>query len=434
MYLAPRLPVAIVAVALIAAAARGVAVPLAVALDALLIVVAGLDVLLAPRAASLGITREVPGVLSVGRRETVALLFRNPTTRRLTVSIRDAAPPSLNRSPIRHRAVIANGGGARVTAEICPSRRGLAQIGPVTVRCAGRFGLAGRQTTVPLVDRVKIYPALPGRAEAELRLTRARLLQSGERSSAMRGGGTEFDSLREYHPDDEFRRINWAATARAGKPISNTYRQERNQQILLLLDGSRLMATTIGGVSLFEIGVDAAMTVAELGARIGDHVGVVAFSSRVLAMVGPRGGRAQPRRIIDAVYGVSPTLDAPNYRDAFGTLLSRYRRRSLLVLLTELTDESAMESLFSALPVLLARHLVLVASARDPGTDALARSDVSSSEDAFGKVAAAMALESRERTAARLRAMGVDVVDRPAGELAGAIADRYLRTKAAGRL
>ena len=71
------------------------------------------------------------------------------------------------------------------------------------------------------------------------------MLQSGYRLSSIRGGGGEFDSLREYHPDDEFRQINWRATARSTKTISNTYREERNQQVLLLVDASRTMAGTV---------------------------------------------------------------------------------------------------------------------------------------------------------------------------------------------
>ena len=434
MYVARRLPIALVAVAAVAALARGAAVPLAISLDAVLIVLAVVDVVSAPHPASLGVIREIPGVLGVGRSDTVTITCHNPTGRRLPVSIRDASPPSLNREPLRHAFVTDGGAWFRASASITPARRGIATLGPVTIRTAGRFRLAGRQRALPIVERVKVYPALPGRAEVELRLTRARLLLAGERSTAVRGGTGEFDSLREYHPDDEFRRINWAATARADKPISNTYRQERNQQVVLLLDAGRLMATTLDGVTLFEHAIDAAMAVAELGARIGDHVGAVAFSSRVLAMIGPRGGRAQPRRILDALYAVAPTLDAPNYRAAFATLLARYRRRSLLVLLTELTDEAALDSLFGALPVLLRRHLVVVGSARDPSTEALAGSLPSSSDEVYAKVAAVQALDARERAAARLRAMGVDVVDRPAGELAGAIADRYLRAKATGRL
>jgi len=317
---------------------------------------------------------------------------------------------------------------------IHPSHRGHATVGPVTVRTEGPLGLGGRQRTLPLEGRLKVYPALPGREEVELRLERARLLQSGQRSSAIRGGGTDFESLREYHPDDEFRRINWRATARAAKTISNVYREERNQQVILLLDASRMMAATVQGVSRFEHALDASVAVAELAARVGDLVGMVAFGSDVVAMLGPRGGRAHPKRILDALFDLEPRLEAPNYGQAFAALLSRHRRRALLVLLTELTEESAMEALFEAIPSLRARHLVVLGSVLDPEQGRLAESSARSSEDVYLKAAAAGSLLAREHAAGRLQKMGVAVVDRPPGKLAGALADHYLRIKAYGRL
>jgi uncharacterized protein (DUF58 family) len=294
--------------------------------------------------------------------------------------------------------------------------------------------MGGRQATLPLLDRIKVYPALPGRAEVELRVERARLLQSGERSSMFRGGGTEFDALREYHPDDEFRRINWTATARAAKPITNVYREERNQRVMVLLDASRTMAGSIDRVSRFEHAIDAAVAVTELAARVGDQVGMIAFGSQVAAILGPKGGRAQPRRIVDLLFDVQPSLDAADYRGAFAVLLSRYRRRSLLVLFTELADESAMESLFAAIPVLLPQHLLMVASVVDPQVLALRDAAPGSYDAAYLGAAAAASVEARERTARRLRAMGVMVEDREPTRLAGAVADRYLRVKSAGRL
>ncbi len=279
-----------------------------------------------------------------------------------------------------------------------------------------------------------MYPALPSRREVETRLERARQLQSGERSSTIRGGGTEFDALREYHPDDEFRRINWRATARAAKPVTNIYREERNQSVTLLLDAGRMMATTLEGVPRFEYAIDAAFAIAELASRAGDHVGMLAFAGDVVAMVGPRGGPSQPRRILDALYDVEPSLEAADYRRAFSTLLGRHRRRSLLVLLTDLMEESAQESLFTAMPALVRRHLVLVGSVTDASIERIARAVPEDSETAYLKAAAAGALERREDAAARLIRMGVGVVDQPPGRLAAALADRYLRIKAYGRL
>jgi uncharacterized protein (DUF58 family) len=434
MFTTPRMAVGFVAAGVLAAVlpAPAFGVLLAACVAVLVLLVA--DVVLAPPPVALRVHRHAPDVARMSRPAEVALRFHNPTRRKLRVTLRDSTPPSLQRAPKKHWAVAGAGSWARVVAELRPTRRGNAILGPVTVRTFGPIGLGGRQRTLPSRTRIKIYPSLPGRAEVDLRLERARLLQSGERSSAIRGGGTDFDSLRDYHPDDEFRRINWRATARAAKPISNQYREERNQQLVLMLDASRMMAGSVAGVSRFEHALDGAIAIAELAGRIGDRVGMVAFGSDVLATVGPKGGRAQPRAILEALFDLEPALEAPNYPRAFNALLSRHRRRSLLVLLTELVEESGLESLLGALPVLLARHLVLVGSVLDPEVEALALLLPSSSEDAYLKAAAAESLAARDRAGQHLRRLGVGVVDAPPGALAGRLVDQYLRIKAFGRL
>jgi uncharacterized protein (DUF58 family) len=392
------------------------------------------DVLLAPRAGSMRASRGVPEVLRVGLQADVDVTLHNPLHRSLRVAVRDASPPSLGRKPPRHDLTMRPASWATLRGTLAPSRRGRATLGPIAVRTAGPLGLAGRQSALPIEAVLKVYPSLPARAEVRSRLDRARALGVGERSSAVRGGGTEFDSLREYHPDDEFRRINWLATARRTKPMTNVYVEERNQQILLLLDAGRTMAGTVGGASRFEHAMDASFALAELASRAGDHVGMVAFAAGVLAMVPPRGGPAQPRRILDSLFALEPELGATDYVGAFSAVLARNRRRSLLILLTDLTSDAVAEPLYAALPALLRRHLVVVGSVRDPELEALATSAPRDSAEVYTKAAAAGALLERDLAAGRLRKMGVPVDDRAPGRLAGALADRYLRIKALGRL
>src|SRR5260370_29874591 len=206
-----------------------------------------IDVGIAPRRGSLQATGDVREVGALDRPAKGTLRLHNPTGRRLKVATHEAAAPSTGLYPPRQSTVLDAHGWGVLEEDIVPSRRGRLTLGPLTVRTEGPLGLGGRQRSLPLVARLKCYPALPGRKQAELRLQRARTLQSGYRLSPIRGGGGEFDSLREYHPDDEFRQINWRATARSTKTISNTYREERNQQVLLLVDASRTMAGGVAG-------------------------------------------------------------------------------------------------------------------------------------------------------------------------------------------
>lgn len=392
------------------------------------------DVVLAPRATDLAFERAAPAVTGLDRNDTASIKVHNPLERSVELAVRDAAPPSLGREPRIQRALVPGGSRVILDAVMAPSRRGYADLGPLTVRTAGPLRLAGRQSAIASLARIKVYPPLPGRALVARRIQRARELLIGMRSSAFRGGGNEFDSLREYHTDDEFRRIDWFATARAGKPITKVYREERDQQVMLLFDAGRSMAGTVAGTSRFEHAIDAGFALAELATYVGDRVGMLAFGARIDRMIGPRGGRDQPRRILDLLFDVEPALEAPDYPRAFATVLERHRRRSLLVVLTELTDERAMEPLFEALLTLRARHLVVVAAVQDPEIADVARSTPGDAEAAYEKAAAAESLAARSRAAARLRGIGVGVEDRRPGELATAVADRYLAIKSGGRL
>jgi uncharacterized protein (DUF58 family) len=404
------------------------------ALLALFCAMAFFDYTRAARAADLQIELDNPQTVSVGQVREISIRLHNPTYRLLRVGIHLQAPPSLGLANARRNMLIVPNEWWAGSVTFQPSVRGFLPLGPLTVRTLGPWAVAGRQEIVDLTRRVKVYPALPGRRQIGLRLNKALFLKSGVRSSDIRGEGTTFDSLRQYHPDDEFRRINWQATARANEPISNVYRQERNQHLLILIDAGRTMATSIAGYSRYEYAMDACIGLAELAGHLGDHVGAMAFAARPKVVVPPRSGRAHARLILDQLFDLSPSLEAPNYRIAFARLVAQFPRRALLVMLTELTEPAAMETLFQAMPALVSRHLVMVASITDPAIRLLTAAAANTSQDAYLKAAAEESLLNRERAAVKLRALGATVIDQDPADLPGRLAEEYLRVKAHGRL
>jgi uncharacterized protein (DUF58 family) len=279
-----------------------------------------------------------------------------------------------------------------------------------------------------------VYPPFRSREEAELRIERARILEVGLRSASGRGRGTEFDQLRDYGPDDDHRRIDWAATARTGRPIVRTYRAERNQVVVLLLDTGRTMAGQVAGVPRLEHAMDAAMCVTAVATRLGDRTGLVAFDRDIRAVVAPSAGRRQLGLVTDAMYDLEPELVEADVRGAFTAAITRFRRRSMLVLLTDLVEQSVGETLLPALPLVARHHLVLVGAVQDPDVLRWAADTAADAESAYRKAAAVGALEARARATARLRAVGVVVVDAPPGGLAPMLTDAYLEAKASGRL
>lgn len=429
--------VAAVAVAAVAVVViGGDPVVQAAVLDGLLVVAALADYLLAPRPGAVGVARELPAAAVLGRRAVMSWRVTNPTGRHLRVAVADALAPSLGASRRRFSVRLPPGAERVVAAELLPRRRGRFEIAGVTVRVAGPLGLVCRQGGRALPATLRVHPPLRARDEAELRINRARLLEVGLRSAPGRGGGTDFEGLREYQPDDDSRRIDWAATARtaSGRAIVRTYRAERNQTVLVLLDTGRLMAGRISGLPRLDHALDATLMLTTVATRLGDRTGVVAFDEQVRAIVPPGRGREQLGRVAEAVYALEPGLVESDYRGAFVTALRRFHRRSLLVLLTELAPEAMAETLHPALPLVVRDHLVVVAAVADPTLVTWATAVPETASEAYRKAAAVGALERRRQAAAALRARGATVVDAVPGRLAGLLADAYLRVKATGRL
>jgi uncharacterized protein (DUF58 family) len=405
------------------------------AVDGVLLALAGVDWWLAVPPAAVAVERELPGIVALGQPALVRWRVRADRGCRLRLS--DELAPSL--SPERRRArltVPAGGGRARAGTTIRPTRRGRFTPTEVVVRVDGPLGLVARQGRRRLPGVLRVYPPFRSRQEAELRIDKARILEVGLRSAASRGGGTEFDSLREYQVDDEFRRIDWAATARSGgaRAIARTYRAERNQTVLALLDTGRTMAGRVEGVPRLDHAMDAVMMLTAVATRLGDRAGLVAFDSQLRAMVPPGHQREQLSRVTEAMYSLEPQLVESDYRGAFVQTLARFRRRALLVVLTELAEQAMAETLVPALPLVPRDHLVVVASVRDPDVETWAAASPGEAGAAYRKAAAVAALDERARVARRLRAVGATVVDARPGRLAPALADAYLRVKATGRL
>ena len=402
--------------------------------DGVLALAAIVDWLLAPRPERVGVERELPGVLALGATGEVVWRLHNPTSRRLRVALADDLAPSLRAGTRRVRVAIPPRGRAEARTTIQPARRGRFDLATVTLRVEGPLGLAARQRRVAHPGLLRVFPPFRSRDEAELRINKARILEVGLRSAQGRGGGTEFDQLREYSVDDEFRRIDWSATARAGKTIVRTYRAERNQTVIMLLDNGRVMAGRVDDVPRVEHAMDAVMMMTAVATRLGDRCGLVAFDRRVQRVVAPAQSRNQLARVTEAMYELEPQLAESDYAGAFAETLGRFRRRAMIVILTDLVEQAVGDSLMPALPLIVRNHLVVVAGVQDPDVVRWARATPSDASGAYRKAAAVRSLDERRRTVARLRGLGATVIDAPPGKLAPLLADTYLGVKATGGL
>lgn len=391
------------------------------------------DWLLAGGAWRVGLGRAVTPLLSLGEQGHVRWTVAPSRPWRQRVELADELVTTLG---VQRRAAVTldRVGSSTITAAMRPTRRGRHQMDTAVVRVAGPLRLVARQHQRELPGRIEVHPAFPSRREAELRVVDRRVQDVGRRSVRALGSGTDFESLREYRLDDQLRRIDWSATARAGKPIVRTYRTEQNQVVHILLDTGRLTAGVVDGVTRLDHLMNVTLALTTVAVGVGDRIGFQAFAQDVVADV-PTGRATSQRAMVGAAMAdLEPALVESDYERAFTAAVSRQRRRALLVVLTDVSSESLLETLVPALPVLLKRHLVVVAAIDDPVVRDWATGDVASPDDAYRAAGAVQLLRSRRRTVRLLRQLGAVVVDEPPNRAAAAVMDAYLDMKAAGRL
>lgn len=390
------------------------------------------DVLLAPSARTLRITREATSAVRTGEPTQTSLLVTNEGNRRVNGALRDAWQPSASATDNRHRLRLPAGERVRLTTPLLPTRRGDLVCDRVTVRTTGPLGLAMRQSGFDAPGVLRSLPAFPSRKQLPSRMAKLQQIE-GRAVVRNRGQGTEFDSLRDYVEGDDVRSIDWRATARRQAIVVRTWRPERDRRILIVLDTSRVSAARVGDITRLDAAMDAVQFLAALATRAGDHVSFIAGDHVVRSTITSTGRQDALPRIAEAMCRLEPALVEADWIDLGAEVAKMGRRQSLVVLLTPLERAAIEESLLPSLSVLAAQHRIVIASVSDPELVGLTsqREDV---HDVYVAAAAERTLLERQRLTAALKAVGVDVVDEPADEIAVKLADHYLMLKSRGLL
>jgi uncharacterized protein (DUF58 family) len=346
-----------------------------------------------------------------------------------TARVRQPVPPDLDLDPRE-----ADG---RLTATLVPLRRGRHPVPAPAVRVEGRFGLGRVHHPGGEDGEVLVYPDMPAAHRLVTAVRQGRFRDPGVLTRGPLGLGTDFESIRDYLPDDDIRQVNWRATARTGRPMSNQYRVEQDRNVICCIDAGRLMSAPVSaalgtGISLtrLDAALDAAVAVVLVADEVGDQAGAIAFDNTVRRRLAPRrrGGQA----MVSAIFDLEPTAADSDYELAFRQVGGG--KRSLVIVFTDLLEEGAARSLVEAVPVLARRHHVVVASVRDPDLDRAVRTPPAQVRDVLAASVVVEALDSRARVAAQLARAGAQVLEAPPDTLAAACVGAYLRAKARSRL
>ena len=379
------------------------------------------------------IEREPPHIFSVGRLNLVRMHLTSSAQKPMAVQVNDDGADGLAMEGLPKTIQVPAIGHVLVTYHVRPSRRGLYELGDHHLRWATPLGLWWRQIRIASRHPVRVYPDVQAVRTYEM-LARQSLENRMVRTVRLRGGENEFEALRDYQRDDDYRAIDWKATARRQKLITREYQQERNQSVLCMLDCGRLMTAETSGLSQLDHALNAVLMLAHVATRAGDRVGLLAFDARVRAFLPPQGGRQAAQRVVAASYDIHAQIVETDFEAAYRYLSQRLRKRSLVVLFTEVIDEVSAKSVVSTVRSLGPRHLALCVLFRNETLDAMVEPPSTASAikapELYQRAAAAEAILWRDHLVRDLQEAGALVLHVSPHKLTPTLINRYLRIKA----
>jgi len=391
------------------------------------------DALSLHRLPSPDLRRDLTGNLALGRWHDVQLQVRHSLNRPLRLEIFDHAPAGMELEHLPRSLIITPGQHCDFTYRVRAERRGDFRFNQCEIRLHSPLGLWRERRLLPLESQTRVYPDFTRLHGAPLMAVDSWLSRLGVRQQPRRGLGLDFHQLREFREGDTLRQIDWKATARKRMPIAREYQDDRDQQILLMLDCGRRMRSKDGALSHFDHALNASLLLGYVALRQGDALGLYTFATEQRRFFAPAKGQVQLNALLNGVYDLVNTQQPADFALATSDVLALQKRRALVIVLSNLRDEDDAD-LLSAVRRLSRRHRVLVVSLREQVLDDLRQQPVSSFQNALAYCGTLDYLNARSSLHERLLAHGVPVLDARPHELGPALISRYLTWKKAGVL
>jgi uncharacterized protein (DUF58 family) len=419
--------------------------PSGIVIDAIILMLLIVDYQLTPRPWLITATRKVTDRLSIGRQNPVKLTILNQGNTAIKCYVKDDYPSNIESDVSQFQLQLPAAGLSNISYNLLPRRRGAYKFGKISIRYLSFLGLIWREVKVPSAHCVKVYSDLKALHDLSVKLSHSSEL--GELHQRKRGQGTDFSSLKEYTVGDDSKSIDWKATARRDRPVIRTYEAEQEQRLLILIDAGRMMVSELEGLTRFDHALNAALCLALTGLSHNDQVGLGVFADRPLTYLPPRRSKGYLRNILEATFDLEPRMVEPDYAGVLSYFASAQKGRSLIVVLSDLTDPTGSQSLLAGLASLSPRHLPFCVTLKDRQVTEVANQISSNThlsgqiakhtmslDDIFRRAVATDLLTQRELALSVLTRRGCMVLDCPPQELSSKLVDGYLHIKARAKL
>lgn len=399
-------------------------------LNLLIFAVALLDLAISPSPTRVEVQREAAETMSVGAKNAVKIWFTNRNRGPITVEFQDEPPAPCTTEGLPFTITLNPNRAGYRTYHVKPHHRGPNHYGKIYLRSQSRLSLWRLHHEIEAESPIRIYPDIQAVHAMELLARRNRVAELGLRLSRLVGRGNEFERLREYRREDEYRQIDWKATAKHQKVISRDYTVERNQNILIVLDAGRSMCNETGGITHLDRGLNAAIILSYIALRQGDYVGFLSFSNKIERCVKPMRGQGSIQTLIRNVYDLEPCYEAADYGVMVEEIRRRFRKRSLVILISHALDELHLATISRHMRQIRSPHLTLGAFLRNVPLHERLNTQPGTDIEAFQVAAAAEMVASQRVQIAELQEQGQYVIDSLPEDLSANLISQYLEIKA----
>ena len=339
--------------------------PIFVLLNAAIILISVIDLFSLPRRRQFIVRRVMGHVATRGEKHQINLIVENRSKRAFRGQVKDDQPTGLQLDDNIFDVSIPSRSRAEVSYSIVPRQRGDFRFESVYLRSESRWNLWQWDMKLGCDDLLRVYPALRQISKYALYARLNRMSLIGVRRQRRIGTDNEFERLRDHTPDDQYRAVDWRATARRRKLTVRDFQSNQSQRVIFLIDCGRMMVNPFQGQTLLDAAFDAALTMSYVTLAQNDEAGMLCFSDQVIRWIPPAGGKRQLNRMVHAAHDIHPELVESRFDEAFIHLHRHCRKRTLVVLITNVIDDQNAERLKAHVSNLVGRHLPLTVLLRD---------------------------------------------------------------------
>ncbi|MCC6308914.1 MAG: DUF58 domain-containing protein [Chitinophagaceae bacterium] len=304
--------------------------------------------------------RWLPDRFSMGDDNKVILLFQNHYHFPANISVIDELPAQFQERKWLRKLRMETKGKSMLEYKLRPVTRGEYVFHDINVYVQAPLGLVKRRYIFPAQHTVKVYPSFVQMRRYQLLAVSNRLQEAGVKKIRRIGHSLEFEQIKDYVRGDDYRTINWKATARKGNLMVNSFTDERSQQVYCLINKGRVMKMPFDNLTLLDHAINASLVLSNVALIRQDKAGLITFEKEIDTFLPADKKPTQMNLILESLYRQQTTFLEPDFEKLFSVIRNRITNRSLLILFTNFESLESLNRELPALKRMAHYHLLLL--------------------------------------------------------------------------